>query len=255
MLVQGRSKPVYAPWKAERELGAAVAAFDPKRPDESFAAIAQRDPDMAAKMREHYNVNEARKDQQAYIQQYRESETAAKKALADDKIVNRWSAMFRSADEKSYKTILEQFKKGVVAAGVDFEALGLPEEYNKDIVDGIIDTTVSGSAAQAAETQERTRESINQLKEQQLMIQHLATNGQLGNYSAMKADREEQRELERERLTFDKDKEAYFQKNPTQRPGYNYPRAPAKGAAVGRKIEGYPGLWAPGPNGKMVQVK
>lgn len=141
MLAQGGSKPMYAPYREQQKIGDAMQGFD-KDPVGVIKQVSAIDPALGERMLNNYQEGEIRKDAQAYANMRAKRDDDLARQQYEDKTFDVAFSMLGNPNiEKSYDKVRPQIFKYLEARGIDPEKAGLPEVYDKDVIDGLYSTT------------------------------------------------------------------------------------------------------------------
>lgn len=176
MLAQGGSKPVYAPFRQQQNIGEAMAGFD-KDPVGTIKRVSKLDSELGARLLNDYQENETRKDGQAYLNMAREREDELKKREYDDRTLKVGYAMLRNPNIKNtYKKVLPAIKKYVEDRGGDPDELRLPEEYDEDIINSFLETTLTSKQDADIESTNNYRNKMLAIREARRIQQEALAN-------------------------------------------------------------------------------
>lgn len=173
MLAQGGSKPVYAPFRQQQNIGEAMAGFD-KDPVGTIKRVSKLDSELGARLLNNYQENETRKDAAAYAEMARKRDDDLARQQYDDKTLKVGLSMLRNpniAQPGAYKKILPHLKKYISDRGGDPDSIGLPDEYDADIVNSLLETTISTAEDARISSQDAYRERMLRIREERLAQQ------------------------------------------------------------------------------------
>lgn len=183
MLAQGGSKPMYAPYREQQKIGEAMEGFDTD-PVGTIKAVSKLDGALGERMLNNYQENEIRKDAAAYTNMARQRDDDLARQQYDDKTLKVGLSMLRNpniAQPGAYKKILPHLKKYISDRGGDPDSIGLPDEYDADIVNSLLETTISTAEDARISSQDAYRERMLRIREARLAQQEALANSLIGD--------------------------------------------------------------------------
>lgn len=176
MLAQGGSKPMYAPKRQEYMLGEVMQGFD-KDPVSTIKQVSKLDAALGERMLNNYQENEIRKDTAAYANMRVQRDDELKKREYDDKTLKVGYSMLRNPNIKNtYKKVLPAIKKYVEDRGGNPDELRLPEEYDEDIINSFLETTLTSKQDADIESNNNYRNKMLAIREARLAQQEALAN-------------------------------------------------------------------------------
>jgi len=197
LLVQGGRNPVYAPQKREEKLGVAMQGFD-QDPEGAIARMRQLGfGKEAAEAREALMKQKAEQQKLSFLQRKEDREDREATNEEYEAGLDLGGRLGAAMNEDNYPAMRELYKKFYVSRGME-PPVNLPDEYNPEAVQSIVDLGVDAAKRMELEIARAKAEDLAKYRDRYLGIQEKTADSLATTREATIADKAVGREIQRE---------------------------------------------------------